>query len=79
MRDPAVIRRKFGWSGHTEQMRPPLILRRWLHRSRHPLATVATTPLRRRSAGWYRMARIPEPPGGVPVALELDRIGGGTR
>ena len=69
VRDEEAIRRKFGWSGHTRHMRPPRVYRQWMWRRRHPLLTTLTTPLRRRDAGRYRLARIPEPPGGVPIAL----------
>lgn len=77
VRDDDAMRRKFHWSGHTEQMVPPQVYRRWAWRSRHPLMTVASTPLRRRDAGWYRLARIPEPPGGEPPAVRL--VDGHTR
>ena len=71
VRDPEVIRRKFGWSGHTAFMRPPIVLRRWLWRTRHPLLAMLTTPLRRKDDGWYRISRIPEPPGGEPIAVRF--------
>lgn len=73
VRHPDVIRRKFGWSGHTRFMRPPIVLRRWLWRTRHPLLTVVTSPLRRKDDGRYRLARIPEPPGGEPIAVDVPR------
>lgn len=69
VRDPDMIRRKFAWSGHTDQMRPPKVLRRWLWRTRHPVLTILTTPFRRRNDGQYRLARIPEPPGGEPPVI----------
>ncbi|UNK70146.1 hypothetical protein [Microbacterium sp. H1-D42] len=70
VRDPDVIRRKFGWSGHTAHMRPPIVLRRWLRRSRHPFFTALMTPLRRRDSGRYRLARIAEPLGGAPIQVD---------
>lgn len=69
VRDPAAMRRKFEWSGHTRHMRPPRVYRRWVWRTKHPLLASLTTPLRRRDDGRYRLARIPEPPGGAPVVL----------
>lgn len=72
VRDEAVIRRKFAWSGHVDDLRGPVPLRRWRHRTRHPLLTALFTPLRRGSDGWFRLARIPEPPGGVPIRVEFD-------
>jgi hypothetical protein len=75
VRRPEVIRRKFEWSGHTEEMKPPPVYRRWEWRTRHPLLTVATTPLRRRSRAWYRLSAIPEPPGGPPIAVEISSAG----
>lgn len=71
VRHPDVIRRKFAWSGHEAFMRPPKVYRRWIWRSAHPLLTVLTTPLRPRDAGRYRLVRIPEPPGGVPIAVSF--------
>lgn len=71
VRQPDVIRRKFGWSGHTAQMKPPAVYRAWARRSRHPFLTVATSPFRRRLGGWYRLASIPEPPGGEPITVEM--------
>lgn len=72
VRDAEVIRRKFGWSGHTADMRPPVVLRRWLWRTRHPILTAVMTPLRRRDAGRYRLTRIGEPPGGVPIRVDWE-------
>lgn len=72
VRDPAVIRRKFGWSGHTDEMKPPAVYRRWEWRSRHPLLTVLSSPARREQGGWYRLSRIPEPPGGAPIAIRTE-------
>lgn len=69
VRDPAVIRRKFGWSGHAAEMKPPRIYRSWERRTRHPSLTAASTPLRRSPGAWYRLSRIPEPPGGVPIQV----------
>ncbi|WP_309127641.1 hypothetical protein [Microbacterium sp.] len=70
VRDPAVIRRKFGWSGHSDSLRPPKIYRRWVWRTRHPYVTALTTPLRRRDDGRYRVSRVPEPPGGAPLQID---------
>lgn len=69
VRDPAVIRRKFGWSGHTEEMKPPRIYRDWERRTRNPSLAAALTPLRLRPSAWYRLSRVPEPPGGVPIRV----------
>lgn len=69
VRRPDAIQRKFGWSGHTAEMKPPAVYRRWEWRTRHPLLTVATTPLRGRSRAWYRLAGVPEPPGGEPIEV----------
>lgn len=71
VRDPEVIRRKFAWSGHEAVMRPPKIYRRWVWRTKHPLLTALTTPLRRRDDGRYRLVRIPEPPGGMPIPVSF--------
>jgi hypothetical protein len=70
VRRPEVIQRKFGWSGHTEEIRPPAVYRAWMWRARHPVLTVATSPFRPRLGGWYRLSRLPEPPGGEPIAVE---------
>ncbi len=75
VRQPDVIRRKFEWSGHTEEMKAPPVYRRWEWRTRHPLLTVATTPLRRRSRPWYRLSAIPEPPGGPPISVDVGTTG----
>ncbi|GAA2858438.1 hypothetical protein [Microbacterium arabinogalactanolyticum] len=72
VREPDVIKRKFGWSGHSEHMQPPEVYRRWVWRTRHPLLTAVTTPLRRRDDGRYRLSRIPEPPGGEPIRVIAD-------
>ncbi len=74
VRTPEVIRRKFRWSGHTASMKPPLVLRRWVRRTKHPLLAVITAPLRRRDDGWYRLVSIPEPPGGAPINVVIDSI-----
>lgn len=75
VRDVEIIRRKFGWSGHTEDLRGPVPYRRWIRRTRHPVATAVLSPLRRGSAGWFRLSRIPEPPGGVPITVDFPRDG----
>ncbi len=72
VRDPAVIRRKFAWSGHADELASPTVYRRWVHRTAHPWSTVLSTPLRRRDAGWYRLSTIAEPPGGPPPTVKLD-------
>ena len=59
-----VMERKLRWSGHAKQLADPSHYRLWLRRTRHPLAAAAGTPLRRND--WYRVTRIPEPPGGDP-------------
>ncbi len=73
VRDPEVIRQKFGWSGHTEEMTPPAVYRAWAWRTRHPFLTAWTSPTRRRSGGWYRVATVAEPPGGEPPRLVYER------
>lgn len=72
VRDPAVIRRKFRWSGHAIEMKPPRVYRDWGRRTKYPSLTAASTPLRRRGA-WYRLSSIPEPPGGVPIRVPEPR------
>lgn len=67
VRTHEVIQRKFGWSGHTEDMRAPAVYRRWAWRTEHPYLTAATSPLRPKS--WYRVSQIEEPPGGPPYPL----------
>lgn len=79
VRNPEAIRRKFNWSGHTRVMTPPKVYRRWEWRTRHPLLTVLTTPLRRRDDGRYRLVRIPEPPGGPPIEISYAEPGGEDR
>lgn len=69
VRDAAVIRRKFAWSGHSSVLRAPRVLRQWIWRTKHPVLTVLGTPLRRRDH--YRASRVPEPPGGAPIAFEF--------
>lgn len=76
VRDPELIRRKFAWSGHTRAMRAPKVYRRWVWRTRHPLLTALTTPLRRRDDGRYRLSRVPEPPGGAPITVEFPESNG---
>lgn len=71
VRDPEVIRRKFGWSGHSAEMKPPAVYRAWERRTKHPYATVATSILRRGTGGWYRLSRVPEPPGGEPPVVDI--------
>lgn len=78
VRRPEVILRKFHWSGHTAEMKPPAVYRAWARRSRHPWLTVATTPLRGKSRAWYRQSAIPEPPGGAPIAVDEPTGGGGA-
>jgi hypothetical protein len=64
VRSPDVMRRKFGWSGHTEDYSRPVVYERWERRTRRPRAAVLGSPLRR--TDWYRLVRVPEPPGGEP-------------
>lgn len=70
VRDVRVMRRKFGWSGHSGDLTPPIVLKRWLWRSRHPFLTTLMTPLRRANDGHYRLTRVAEPPGGEPPMFE---------
>lgn len=72
VRDPEVIRRKFAWSGHARVMREPKVLRRWLWRTAHPILAVLTTPFHNGNDGRYRLVRIAEPPGGVPIEVDFD-------
>ncbi|HEY5224724.1 MAG TPA: hypothetical protein VIJ18_16965 [Microbacteriaceae bacterium] len=58
VRDDETMRRKFGWSGHTDAYSKPEVYRRWVARQRHPVRTVLTTPFRRDD--WFRLARVPE-------------------
>lgn len=69
VREPSLMRRKFGWSGHAEDLAPPEVYRAWEHRTRHPRRAVATSVLRP-VGGWYRLSSIPEPPGGAPIHVE---------
>lgn len=71
VRDPAVMRRKFGWSGHAGELRPPEVYRRWEQRGRHPQRTALATPLRRSAEDWFRISTIAEPPGGAPPVVEI--------
>ncbi|WP_265523560.1 hypothetical protein [Oerskovia flava] len=64
VRSDDVIRRKFGWSGHTDDYSRPAVYRTWRNRSRRPHRTALTSPLRR--TDWYRLVTVPEPPGGEP-------------
>lgn len=64
VRSPDVMRRKFGWSGHTADYSDPKVYRDWARRSRHPHRAAMTSPLRRRD--WYRLVIVEEPPGGEP-------------
>lgn len=72
VRDPAAMRRKFGWSGHHESMTPPEVYRKWEWSMRHPYLTAAVAPVRRVVDGRYRVCTINEPPGGEPPALNVD-------
>lgn len=63
VRDDATMRRKFGWSGHTAAYSRPEVYQRWTRRQRHPLRTVATTPLRRDD--WFRLTRLRQGAGGL--------------
>lgn len=56
VRDADQMRRKFGWSGHTEAYSPPSVFRRWEHRRTHPWLTALTSPLRRWDT--YRLVTI---------------------
>lgn len=58
VRDDETMRRKFGWSGHTQAYSKPEVYRRWAERQRHPVRTVVTTPFRRDD--WFRLARMPK-------------------
>lgn len=59
VRSDEWMRRKFGWSGHSEQYTEPGVYRRWAWRSAHPRATVATNLLRR--SEWFRLASLADP------------------
>lgn len=72
VRDPEAMKRKFGWSGHSSQLASPRPYREWSWRSRHPYLTTLLTPLRRKDAGWLRLATVPEPPGGNPPRVVLN-------
>ncbi len=79
VRDPEAIRRKFAWSGHHAAMRPPKVYRDWAWRTRHPVLTTLSAPYRRVVSGRYGLARIPEPPGGVPIRVNFDTPDPGAR
>lgn len=64
VRDHDTMRRKFGWSGHTEAYSQPQVFRRWAARQLHPRRTVLTSALR--GSDWFRLVDVPEPPGGEP-------------
>src|SRR5690606_1694349 len=64
VRDDETMRRKFGWSGHADDYSRPEVYERWHSRQRRPLRTVLGNPLRRTE--WFRLVRVPEPPGGTP-------------
>ncbi|MFB8230024.1 hypothetical protein [Cellulosimicrobium sp. NPDC055967] len=64
VRSPEVMRRKFGWSGHTAHYSHPTVYQDWVRHSRRPRLTALTSPLRRRD--WYRVVTVAEPPGGEP-------------
>lgn len=78
VRDAAAIRRKLGWSGHVEELKPPAAYRKWVWRTRHPYLCALGTPARRGDDGWYRVTRIPEPPGGEPPVINVDGHSDGT-
>lgn len=61
VRSPGYIRRKFGWSGHSDDLTRPQVYRDWLWHSRHPLVTVSTAPISSRERR-FRLSRITEPP-----------------
>lgn len=64
VRDPALMRKKLGWSGHTAFYSRPGVYERWDARTRHPRRAVLTSALRR--SDWYRLVDVAEPPGGTP-------------
>lgn len=72
VRDPEAIKRKFGWSGHHAAMGAPKVYRDWAWRTRHPVLTTVAAPFRRVVDGRYGLARVPEPPGGVPPRVFLN-------
>lgn len=58
VRSDEVMRRKFGWSGHTADYSRPVVYERWVERSRHPWRAAATSVLR----SWgYRVVTLPDP------------------
>lgn len=71
VRDPELMLRKTGWSGHTEDLTKPHVYRSWVWRTRHPRLAVATSAARR-TKWWYRLSEVPEPPGGIPPVVETD-------
>lgn len=60
VRDHDTIRRKFGWSGHSEDYSRPVVYQRWATRQRHPWRTVLSNPVRRRD--WFRLSTISSSP-----------------
>lgn len=67
VREPEVMRRKLGWSGHAGQLGDPAIFRAWTWRTAHPLLATLGTPLRRND--WLRRVAVAEPPGGQPPPI----------
>lgn len=63
VRDHEMMRRKFGWSGHTATYSEPHVYRRWAARQEHPMRTAMLSPFRRRDT--YRLSRVVDPSGGV--------------
>lgn len=60
VRTEAQLAEKAQVSGHGDDAHWGKTMRDWRHRSRHPLRTVALSPLRRGGSGHYRLTRLPE-------------------
>ena len=60
VRDDEFMRRKAGWSGHSDTYSDPEALRQWRFRGRHPLRAAACSPLRGRGDGLRIFTLPPE-------------------
>ena len=59
VRDLDYMRRKMGWSGHTEEYSEPERLRHWRSSANHPWRTVLSSPFRD-EAHRFRISRLPD-------------------
>ncbi len=63
VRTPAQMAKKFGWSGHSDEL-PPRELRLWAARAAHPARALLTSPFVGPESR-FRIARIEDPARGV--------------